>query len=119
MAEQLRILGQLSFDTPSWKSLYYPESGIYASCSTLILTNRLSNSINFSVAADGDGLGAPTLTSGLEKYIYYDITLPPQDSFAATIGMTLNWNYSEGLLVSGENGLSCTLFGAEVYPEVE
>jgi hypothetical protein len=79
-----------------------------------MLCNRTGSTVSFSVAADGDGLGAPTLVSGLEKFIYYDVDIATKDAFASTIGLALYGNDSEALWVSGTNGLSCTLFGAEI-----
>lgn len=85
MASTPKILGQVAPSAAVETDLYIVPGATKAVTSTLVFTNRgtVANTVRVAVrpAADGSTLG--------KHYIYYDLPIPPNDTFAATIGLTL------------------------------
>lgn len=84
MADILKILGQSNPLAATLTDLYTVPSGRSVASSSVVIANRSATATTFRVsvapagAADSD-----------EQYLYYDISIPGNDSFVATIGMTL------------------------------
>ena len=102
-----KVLGQRKHSTDSDVSLYTVPAGKQTVCSSLLVCNQSSTSTTFRVAVRPAG---ETLEE--KHYIYYDVLLAGNDTFAATLGLSL------GPLdvVSVRNAsptLSFNLFGVE------
>jgi len=84
MADILKILGQLNPSAATLTDLYTVPSGRSVASSSIVIANRSATPTTFRIsvapagAADSD-----------EQYLYYDISIPANDSFVATIGITL------------------------------
>lgn len=106
-----QVLGQqaptIGFDT----LIYRVPIGTQTIISSISVCNRGSSIGLFSVRiVVGGGASAP------EQYIYFAVPIVKNDTFIATIGVTLNamdevWVYGDG---AGGNDLSFQLFGSEI-----
>jgi hypothetical protein len=110
MAETLGILAQSAPSATTESILYTVPSSTTATISSLVICNRSSTSTTFRVAVCPDG-GA---TSN-EDYIYYDCGIGGNDTFIATIGITLG-DTDVIRVYAGTANLSFNLFGVEVTP---
>ncbi len=84
MAETRKVLGQSNPGAASLTALYTVPGATQAVVSTLAVCNRsaVATAFRVSVAVAG-AADAP------EQYVYYDVTIAGNDTFAATIGITL------------------------------
>ena len=84
MAEIYKILGQSNPSAATSTDLYTVPSSTEAVISTIVVCNRSSTATSFriSVAVDGAALSD-------EQYLYYDIAIGGNDTFVATLGITL------------------------------
>lgn len=111
MAETLKVLGQVAASATTETDLYEVPSPSASACeasvSSLVVCNRGSTSTTFRVSvAVGGGATAN------KDYLYYDVPVVGNDTFIATIGITL----AEGDVVrvyAGNANLSFSLFGLE------
>lgn len=84
MAELGKVLGQLNPGAASLTDLYTVPGSINSVISTVMVSNRSSVATSFRISIAPGGAA-----DSLEQYIYYDIAIPGNDTFAATIGITL------------------------------
>lgn len=107
MATVYKVLGQAATSALTETSLYTVTS-TSAVVSSIIVCNRSSSPTDFRVAVC---VGGATTTS--KDYIYYDVPIGSNDTFIATVGLTL----ASGDIVkvySTSNNLSFQIFGSEV-----
>ena len=84
MAELLKVLGQSNPNAATLTDMYTVPGSKQVTGSSFVVTNRSGTlttfriSIAVSGAADDD-----------KQYIYYDVRIAGNDSFTATIGVTL------------------------------
>ena len=84
MANDYKILGQLSCAATAEEAVYTVPANHAAVISTVVVCNRTASSVTFRLyVTQGGG------SSGNKDYLYYDVTLPGNDSFVATLGITL------------------------------
>ena len=112
MAEYLKCLGQSTPASGVATVLYQVPSGGMASTSTMFACNTTASSGVFRLYVQQSGAASPTtgVTSG---YVYYNVAVPPGDTFAATVGLTLaqgdkTWVYTN------LSGLVFSAYGAEI-----
>jgi hypothetical protein len=109
MANTYKILGQVAPDAAAETTLYTVQTpATSAVCSSIVVCNRgtAARSFRVSISPAGD----PTDN---KDYLYYDVTLAGNDTFIATIGITLNLN--DVIRVYSDTGsLSFNLFGTEL-----
>lgn len=108
MPEAKKVLGQSAPSAATLTVLYTCPTSSQAVLSTLIACNRSAVATTFRIAIIPDGQ-----TIATKHYIYYDGPLPGNDTFASTIGMTLQprdavWCYATLATVS------FSLFGVEL-----
>lgn len=84
MATTLKVLGQVNPTAATLSTLYIVPASTSTVCSSIVVCNRSSVATTFRVAIRP--LGAAISD---EHYIYYDITIAGNDTFIATIGMSL------------------------------
>jgi len=84
MATARKILGQSSPSATTLTTLYTVPALTDAVASTLIVCNRSTNATSFRLA-----LGPAGASISNEHYIYYDVAIGGNDTFCATIGITL------------------------------
>jgi len=84
MANVIKVLGQLAPGAASLSTLYTVPASTSTVCSSLVVCNRSATATSFRVAVRPAG-GAISN----EMYLYYDVTIAGNDTFIATIGITL------------------------------
>jgi hypothetical protein len=108
MANVYKILGQSSPSATTETVLYTVPTSKSAVCSSLSICNRGATQTTFRVSiSQGGGV------TGNKDYLYYDVTLAGNDTFIATIGVTLATT-DKIKVYSGNTNLSFQLFGTEI-----
>lgn len=108
MAEALKVLGQLDAPATTLTTLYTVPGATTVTASTLVICNRNAAVRTFRVSvAVGGAVDDP------KQYIFYDVTLPGNDSIFATIGLTLGAGDVVRVYASAVD-VSFSLFGVEV-----
>lgn len=108
MAIATKVLGQSAPGVTTETDLYTVPALTSAVCSSISICNRGTAATTFRISvAVGGGVTAN------EDYIYYDVVVPGNDTFIATIGITLA--AADVLRVyAGNANLSFSLFGQEI-----
>ena len=84
MASTIKVLGQSNPLATTLTTLYTVPALTSAVCSTFTVCNRSATATSFRMAVRPAGAGISN-----EHYIYYDVTIAGNDTFAATFGITL------------------------------
>ena len=108
MALTYKILGQSSPSTTTETTLYTVPASTSTICSSISICNRGGTQTTFRVSVSQGG-GA----TANKDYLYYDVTLAGNDTFIATIGITLATT-DVIRVYSGNSSLSFQLFGSEI-----
>jgi len=106
MAIDYKVLGQSAPSAATLTTLYTASTDSVAS--SIVICNRSATATTFRVAVRPAAAGISD-----EHYIYYDVTIPGNDTFIATIGITLESTD----VVSVYNTLatlSFNLYGSEI-----
>lgn len=107
MADSLKVLGQ-SFPTPSvLTDLYTVPASTQTTISSIIVCNQHTDFINFSIS-----IAVAGIADDPKQYIYYNLPLDTNDTFIATIGLSLN--STDVVRVKTDNAASFNIFGVEV-----
>jgi hypothetical protein len=106
MATTLKVLGQKAPNAASETDLYAP-SGVSVVASSLVVCNRAASPSTFRVSISVGGGGTAT-----KDYLYYDLTIDGNNTFAATLGITLTSTDIMRVYSSTAN-LTFTLYGQE------
>ena len=103
----VKVLGQVAPGATTETLLYTCPASTGTVISTIVICNRGATAAMFrlSIAASG---GA----TNNKDYIYYDVTLGGNDTFAATFGITLSATDKVNVYASNTN-LSFSIFGEE------
>ena len=108
MALTYKILGQSSPSATTETTLYTVPVSTSTICSSISICNRGGTQTTFRVSVSQGG-GA----TANKDYLYYDVTLAGNDTFIATIGITLATT-DVIRVYSGNASLSFQLFGSEI-----
>lgn len=103
MATTQKVLGQSKPSAASLTTLYTVPALTQATVSTITVCNQSAVATSFRISVAP--LGAADASS---QYLYYDVAIPGNDTFAATIGLTL----SAGDVIRVFNTLSSCSFSA-------
>lgn len=107
MAETYKILGQVSPLATTETDLYVVPAATAAVISTFTICNRGSGVATFRISVSPTGVATDD-----RDYIYYDLVLAANDTFAATFGVTLS--EADVLRVYASTAdLSFNVFGTE------
>lgn len=108
MTETYKVLGQDAPGAATLTKLYTVPAATQTVCSSLVVTNRSGAAKSFRVSIRIAGAAdAP------KQYLYYDVNIPRNDTFVATLGITLAT--TDEVWVYGSTGdLSFNLFGTEI-----
>lgn len=80
-----KVLGQFSITAPNTLyDVYTVPALTRATLSTIVVANRSGSSVTFRIA-----IAVAGAADDVKQYLYYDIPIPANDSFAATIGVTV------------------------------
>jgi hypothetical protein len=108
MGETRKILAQLIPVADTLTDMYVVPSSTQAVISTITACNQGGDGSSFRISIANSGSA-----DNSKQYIYYDVYIDPHDSFASTIGITLN--ASDVVRCYSDNGLiSFGLFGVEI-----
>ena len=112
MADTLKVLGQIALGSPGTEEQLYKVPGSTSvTISSIVVCNRGSADVTFYLGIDvGDDNGGDLDT---KDYLYKDVTVLGNDTFVATVGMTLAATDSINVDGSSTN-LTFTAFGVEV-----
>jgi hypothetical protein len=108
MATTYKVLGQSSPSATTETVLYTVPSATSAIGSSIIVANRSTSVAYFRVSIAVAG----AVTSN-KDYIYYDLPIGANDTFIATIGITLATTDEVRVYASNTN-LSFSLYGSEI-----
>jgi hypothetical protein len=108
MATTYKVLGQVSPSATTETALYTVPSAKSAIGSSIIIANRGTSVASFRVSIAVGGL-----TTTNKDYIYYDLPIGANDTFIATIGITLATTDEVRVYASNTN-LSFSLYGSEI-----
>ena len=84
MANVIKVLGQLAPGAASLSTLYTVPALTSTAVSSIVVCNRSATATSFRIAVRPAG-GAISN----EMYLYYDVTIAGNDTFIATVGVTL------------------------------
>jgi len=107
MATTYKVLGQTSSSTNTEYTLYTAGT-IGAVVSSIIVCNRGTTVTTFRVSVSVAGAATTT-----KDYIYYNVPIAGNDTFIATVGITLD-NGDVLRIYSANNNLSFQAFGTEI-----
>jgi glucose-6-phosphate dehydrogenase assembly protein OpcA len=108
MAETYKNLGQAAPSATTETTLYTVPSSTSAIGSSIIVCNRAATADTFRVSvAVGGGATAN------KDYLYYDVAIPANDTFIATIGVTLATT-DVVRVFAGTANLSFSLWGTQI-----
>jgi hypothetical protein len=108
MANVYKVLGQVSPAATTETTLYTVPISTSTICSSLSICNRGTTQTTFRVSITKTGSGTAN-----KDYLYYDVTLAGNDTFIATIGVTLSAG-DQVRVFSGNSNLSFQIFGTEI-----
>jgi len=108
MTNVYKILGQSSPSATTETTLYTVPAATSTICSSISICNRGITQSTFRVSISQAGA-----TTTNKDYLYYDVTLAGNDTFIATIGVTLATT-DVVRIYSGNTSLSFQLFGTEI-----
>ena len=109
MANIYKTLGQVATASTSEAILYGVNTiGLSTVCSSIVICNRGNVATTFRVSVNVGGDATDD-----KSYLYYDVTLAGNDTFVATIGITLAYG-DEVAVYAGNANLSFNLFGTEI-----
>ena len=84
MTTTIKVLGQVAPGAATLTTLYTVPASTNTVCSSIIVCNRSATATSFRVAVRPAGAAISN-----EMYLYYDVTIAGNDTFIATIGVTL------------------------------
>jgi hypothetical protein len=108
MAETLKVLAQLSPSATTLTTLYAVPSSTSTVISSLIICNTTGSTVTFRVS-----LAPAAAADNIKQYLYYDLPLLANDTFIATIGISLATTDLIRVYASATN-VSFTATGVEV-----
>lgn len=101
-----KILGQVSPAASTETNLYTATIGTIGS--SMIVCNRASTQTSFRVSVAQGGAATSN-----KDYIYYDLLIGGNDTFIATVGITLSAG-DEVRVYTSSTSLSFSLYGSEI-----
>ncbi len=108
MPESFKVLGQAAPAAATPTDLYTVPGATQVVSSTIVVCNQNAAAIKFRVSvAVAGAVDTP------KQYLYYDVNVPGNDSFAATIGISLATTDVVRVQTDTAN-VSFNLFGTEV-----
>lgn len=108
MANTYKILGQQSPVALTPADLYTVPASKSAVCSSIAVCNRGTSQTSFRVSISQAGASTAN-----KDYLYYDIAIAGNDTFIATIGVTLATTDTIRVY-SGNTNLTFQLWGTEI-----
>jgi len=108
MAEAFKVLGQSAPSATTLTDVYTVPSATSAVVSTITVCNRSGTATSFRISVAPAGAG-----DTVAHYLYYDVVIEGNDTFAATLGLTLALTDKVRVYATLAT-LSFSVFGSEV-----
>ena len=108
MATTYKVLGQSSPSTTTETDLYTVPSATKSVVSSLIVANRGATTASFRISIAVSGASTSN-----KDYIYYDLPIGGNDTFIATVGLTLSAT-DVIRIYSSNSSLSFSIYGSEI-----
>lgn len=108
MATTIKVLGQSNPSAATLTTMYTVPLATEAVGSSIVVCNRDAVATTFRVAVSPAGAGISD-----EQYLYYDVDINGNDTFIATIGITLEASSIVRVYATLAT-LSFNLFGQEI-----
>lgn len=108
MASVRKVLGQAATSATTETDLYTVPALTSTVVSSITICNRGSSAASLRLSVSVAGGATAT-----KDYLYYDLVIPPYDTFIATVGLTLGATDKVRGYASTGN-ISWNLFGEEV-----
>jgi len=108
VAETLKVLGQLAAAATTAETLYTVPGATSAMVSSIVVCNRGATATTFRVSVRVAGAGADN-----KQYLYYDVALPANDTFVASLGIGLATT-DVVTTYAGAAQVTFSLFGEEI-----
>ena len=108
MAIEYKILGQLACAVTTEEAVYKVPASHQAIVSSVVICNRTAVPVTFRLYVSIDDA-----VTGDKDYLYYNVTLPANDTFIATIGMTMG-SADELRFYCSAASCSVNAFGMEI-----
>ena len=108
MTEVYKSLGQSAPNATTETDLYTVPAATSAVCSTIIVCNRGGTSTAFRMSHAAGGGATQN-----KDYLYFDVTIPKNDTFTATVGITMATG-DKIKVYAGNSNLSFNLYGTEI-----
>lgn len=109
MAYTYKILGQAQPSNTNVADLYTVPGSSATVVSQLVVCNQTALAASFRVSAAAAGAADAT-----SQYLFYDVTVDPNDSLFFDLGMTLAGTDKIRIKSNTASALSFTLFGTEI-----
>lgn len=107
MATTLKVLGQAAPSATTLTTIYTVPALTSTACSSIVVCNRSATATSFRIAVQPAGASISN-----QHYLYYDVTIAGNDTFIATIGISLATTDVVSVY-AGLATLSFSLFGQE------
>jgi len=108
MAEARLILGQSAPAATTEDDLYVNPGSTETVVSSIVVCNRSSTAATFRISVSEDGSATAN-----EDYLYYDLPIPGNDTFAAKLGLTIN-NLDTVRVYASTANLTFSMFGVKI-----
>lgn len=108
MSSEYKVLGQLACAATTEEAVYKVPSAKQAVISTVVICNRTSSSVTFRLYVAVDDAATDN-----KMYLYYDASLPGNDTFTATLGITMGADDELRFYCSAAS-CSVNAFGVEI-----
>lgn len=103
-----KIIAQLLPSSTSLTDLYTVPTGKTATLSSVTVCNNSGSQLTFRISVAIAGVA-----DNNKQYLYYDLPIDANDTFIATIGLTLAATDKIRVKTNSANGLSFNCFGIE------
>lgn len=107
MAQTLKVLAQVNPGSASLTTLYTVPAATSTVVSSIVICNQAASDATFRIS-----IQVAAAADNAKQYLYYDTTVNANDSFVATIGVTLATTDVVKIYASTTT-LSFTAYGAE------
>jgi hypothetical protein len=108
LATAYSILAQVNPNADTLTDGYTVPSSTQAVISTIVVCNRSDATTRFRISVAIDGA-----SNDDKQYLYYDVPIPGNDTFVATLGITLG-DTDKIRVYADDATLSFNIFGTEI-----
>jgi methenyltetrahydromethanopterin cyclohydrolase len=108
MATNYKVLGQLACASTTEETVYACPAATQAIITSVVICNRTASAVTFRLY-----LAPDDAVTGDKQYLYYDVSIPGNDTFVATIGICMGSTDDLRFYASAAS-LSVNAFGCEI-----